>query len=91
MTALAADCGVVATPLGTVTGSALHFGQLIAELIGSHADEIAITKNVSEALNLFASSLKWETGQNVVLCPDLEHPNTGHRRAPVRGDRGASR
>ena len=49
--------------------------ELIAELIGSHADEIAITKNVSEALNLFASSLKWETGQNVVLCPDLEHPN----------------
>lgn len=46
-----------------------------AALVGASADEIAITKNVSEGLNLFAASLPWEKGDNVVLCPALEHPN----------------
>jgi cysteine desulfurase / selenocysteine lyase len=36
---------------------------------------VAVTKNVSEGLNLFASSLPWKPGDNVVICPDLEHPN----------------
>jgi cysteine desulfurase/selenocysteine lyase len=48
---------------------------LLAGLIGAHPDEVGITKNVSEGLNLFASSLPWEAGDNVVICPDLEHPN----------------
>ena len=46
-----------------------------AGLIGARADEVAITKNVSEGLNLFGASLPWEAGDNVVLCPALEHPN----------------
>jgi cysteine desulfurase / selenocysteine lyase len=46
-----------------------------AALIGADADEIAITKNVSEGLNLFAASLEWREGDNVVVCPELEHPN----------------
>lgn len=46
-----------------------------AALVGASADEIAITKNVSEGLNLFAASLPWEAGDNVVICPGLEHPN----------------
>jgi cysteine desulfurase/selenocysteine lyase len=49
--------------------------ELLAEIIGAGADEVAITKNVSEGLNLFASSLPWQPGDNVVLCPELEHPN----------------
>jgi cysteine desulfurase/selenocysteine lyase len=48
---------------------------LLAGLLGAEADEVAITKNVSEALNIFASSLPWEPGDNVVLCTELEHPN----------------
>ncbi|HCW78222.1 MAG TPA: hypothetical protein DG084_03830, partial [Gemmatimonadetes bacterium] len=48
---------------------------LIASIIGVEADEVAITKNVSEGLNLFAASLEWRAGDNVVVCPDLEHPN----------------
>ena len=47
----------------------------MAALIGADADEVAITKNVSEGLNLFAASLPWREGDNVVLCPELEHPN----------------
>jgi cysteine desulfurase/selenocysteine lyase len=48
---------------------------LLAGLLGAEADEVAITKNVSEALNIFASSLPWQPGDNVVLCTELEHPN----------------
>jgi len=46
-----------------------------AGLINSSMNEIAITKNVSEGLNLFAASLPWEAGDNVLVCPELEHPN----------------
>ena len=46
-----------------------------ATMIGADADEVAITKNVSEGLNLFAASLEWRDGDNVVVCPELEHPN----------------
>jgi cysteine desulfurase/selenocysteine lyase len=48
---------------------------LVAGILGAEPDEVAITKNVSEGLNLFASSLPWRQGDNVVICPDLEHPN----------------
>jgi cysteine desulfurase/selenocysteine lyase len=46
-----------------------------AQLINAHADEVALTKNVSEGLNTVAASLPWQAGDNVVLCPELEHPN----------------
>lgn len=46
-----------------------------ARLINASADEIAYTKNVSEGLNIIASSLLWQPGDNVVLCRDVEHPN----------------
>ena len=59
-----------------------------AGLIGARADEVAITKNVSEGLNLFGTSLPWEAGDNVVLCPEVEHPNNiylWHNLARLRG------
>jgi cysteine desulfurase/selenocysteine lyase len=46
-----------------------------ATLIGADADEIAYTKNISEGLNIVATGIDWKRGDNVVLCPDLEHPN----------------
>jgi cysteine desulfurase/selenocysteine lyase len=49
--------------------------ELMADMLGAHPDEVSVTKNVSEGLNVFASSLPWREGDNVVLCPDLEHPN----------------
>jgi cysteine desulfurase/selenocysteine lyase len=52
-----------------------HARSLLAGLLGAHSDEVAITKNVSEGLNLFASSVDWHAGENVVVCPELEHPN----------------
>jgi cysteine desulfurase / selenocysteine lyase len=46
-----------------------------AQLINADADEVALTKNVSESLNTVAAGLPWQAGDNVVLCPELEHPN----------------
>jgi len=47
----------------------------LAALVRAHPDEVAITKNVSEGLNLFASAVPWRAGDNVVICAELEHPN----------------
>jgi cysteine desulfurase / selenocysteine lyase len=46
-----------------------------AQLIGAQADEISYTKNISEGLNMIATAVHWHRGDNVVLCPELEHPN----------------
>lgn len=46
-----------------------------AGFIGAHADEIAFTKNVSEGLNMVATAIDWQPGDNVVVCPALEHAN----------------
>lgn len=46
-----------------------------ARLINAREAEIAYTKNVSEGLNIIANAIPWCAGDNVVLCPELEHPN----------------
>src|SRR6185369_11466074 len=46
-----------------------------SELINATPDEIAYTKNVSEGLNMVATAFDWKPGDNVILCPELEHPN----------------
>lgn len=46
-----------------------------ARLIGARAAEIAVTKNVTEGLNIVASAIVWKPGDNVVVCVELEHPN----------------
>lgn len=46
-----------------------------AQLVNAAPDEITYTKNISEGLNMIATGLDWKPGDNVVLCPDLEHPN----------------
>jgi cysteine desulfurase / selenocysteine lyase len=46
-----------------------------AQLINAAPDEIAFTKNISEGLNMVATGFDWKRGDNVILCPELEHPN----------------
>jgi cysteine desulfurase/selenocysteine lyase len=46
-----------------------------ASLINAQPDEVAFTKNVSEGLNMVATGLHWQRGDNLVLCPELEHPS----------------
>lgn len=45
-----------------------------ATLIGADPEEVSFTKNVSEGLNMVAAGLDWQPGENVILCPQLEHP-----------------
>ena len=46
-----------------------------AQLINAEPDEVTYTKNISEGLNMVATSLDWQSGDNVIVCPQLEHPN----------------
>ncbi len=48
---------------------------LFAQLINAQADDIAVTKNISEGLNCVANAIDWRVGDNIVVCPFLEHPN----------------
>ncbi|GAA4324113.1 aminotransferase class V-fold PLP-dependent enzyme [Pigmentiphaga soli] len=49
--------------------------QRFARLVGADPVEIAITKNVSEGLNIIAASIDWKPGDQVFLCSGIEHPN----------------
>lgn len=51
-----------------------HARGLFARLVGSAADEIAYTRNVTDGIAAFAASLDWRPGDSVVLCEELEHP-----------------
>jgi len=60
----------------------------VARLLNAEPDEIAITKNVSEGLNIFAAGIDWKPGDNVVFCPELEHPNNVFLWYNLRQTRG---
>lgn len=45
-----------------------------ARWIGADPDEVAWTRNVTDGINLFLGALDWRDGDEVVYCPDLEHP-----------------
>lgn len=46
-----------------------------ASLINATSDEVTFTKNTSEGLNIVCTGIDWQAGDNVVFCPELEHPN----------------
>lgn len=46
-----------------------------AALVNADSDEIAFAKNISEGINMIATAFDWRRGDNVILCPELEHPN----------------
>jgi cysteine desulfurase / selenocysteine lyase len=46
-----------------------------ARLIGARPDEIALTKNTSEGLNIVAAGLQLRAGDRIVVAPSAEHPN----------------
>jgi cysteine desulfurase/selenocysteine lyase len=45
-----------------------------ARHINAAADEIAFTKNVTEGIAAIAAAIDWRAGDNVVICPEVEHP-----------------
>lgn len=46
-----------------------------AQLINAEPAEITYTKNISEGLNMVATGIQWQAGDNVIVCAELEHPN----------------
>ncbi|MGH8617439.1 MAG: aminotransferase class V-fold PLP-dependent enzyme [Burkholderiales bacterium] len=58
-----------------------------AQLVRAKPAEIAVTKNVSEGLNIIANAIDWKRGDNVVVCAELEHPNNIYLWLALR-DRG---
>ncbi len=54
-----------------LTAARAGFGRLV----GAAPAEVAVTRNVSDGINILANALDWRSGDNVVLCPALEHPN----------------
>ncbi|RAZ84737.1 aminotransferase class V-fold PLP-dependent enzyme [Mesorhizobium hawassense] len=46
-----------------------------AQFIGAQKDEIAVTKNASEGINIIGNAVAWMPGDNVVLCRHVEHAN----------------
>ena len=66
--------------MGTADKSAMFASverarERFAKLINAQPGEIAITKNISEGLNIVGAALPWRAGDNVVVCRELEHPN----------------
>ncbi|HUG93633.1 MAG TPA: aminotransferase class V-fold PLP-dependent enzyme [Planctomycetaceae bacterium] len=48
--------------------------RLGAELLGAHADELALIRNTTEGIGLVAEGFPWQPGDNVVV-PDCEFPS----------------
>jgi cysteine desulfurase/selenocysteine lyase len=46
-----------------------------AKLMGAEADEVAFVHNVSDGVNSIIGAFDWKDGDNVVMCPEVEHPN----------------
>jgi selenocysteine lyase/cysteine desulfurase len=61
---------------------------LYAQLIGAAPHEIAFTKNVSEGLNIAAAGLPWKAGENVIVCPTLEHPSNIYPWLNLKAQKG---
>jgi cysteine desulfurase/selenocysteine lyase len=46
-----------------------------AHFIGAAQNEVAFLKNTSDGINTFAHGLQLKPGDNVIVCPEIEHPN----------------
>ena len=64
--------------------------QKFASLIHADADEIAFTKNASDGLNMIAGAIDWNSGDNIILCTELEHPNNVYPWLNVRDRHGVT-
>ncbi len=46
-----------------------------ARLINAAPDDIAFMKNISDGICTVATAFDWNSGESVLLCRDVEHPN----------------
>lgn len=47
----------------------------VARLAGAEPDEIAFTKSTSDSISLLSQGLDLRAGDNVIICPEIEHAN----------------
>lgn len=47
----------------------------LARLVGAQPEEIAFTKSTSDSISMLASALELRRGDNVIICPEIEHAN----------------
>ena len=47
----------------------------VARLLHADTDELTLTRNVSEGLNIITAALPWQRGDNAIVCKEIEHPN----------------
>ena len=45
-----------------------------AHHVNASTDEVAFTKNVTEGIAAIAAAIDWRAGDNLVICPEVEHP-----------------
>ena len=49
-------------------------GRFAKHINAASAEEVAFTKNVTEGIAAIAASIDWQPGDNVIICPEIEHP-----------------
>lgn len=49
-------------------------GRFAGHINAASAEEVAFTKNVTEGIAAIAASIDWQSGDNVIICPEIEHP-----------------
>lgn len=49
-------------------------GRFAKHINAASPEEIAFTKNVTEGVAAIAASIDWQSGDNVIICPEIEHP-----------------
>jgi len=59
----------------------------VARLAGARPEEIAFTKSTSDSIGLLAQGLELAAGDNVIICPAIEHANNVYPWLHLR-DRG---
>lgn len=49
-------------------------GRFARHINAASPEEVAFTKNVTEGIAAIAASIDWQPGDNVIICPEIEHP-----------------
>ncbi len=74
MTRLIEEAGPLAPPVMDEINRVYEGARVdLAGLLGAYTNEIALTRNVSEGINMVATGIDWEPGDEVIIT-DEEHP-----------------
>lgn len=74
---------------GAVFNAAEEARERFAELIGATPDEVTLTRNVTDGLNILVTALPWKPGDNAVVSKEVEHPNGVYALYNMRDRHGA--